>query len=39
LGAKNLHTYIFLDCGLGIYNEILKTNKKVGDVVEKYGFF
>jgi len=28
-----------LDGGLGIYNEILKKNKKVGNVVEKYGFF
>jgi len=36
LGAKNLHTYVFLDAGLGIFNEILKTN--VGDVVEKYVF-
>jgi len=25
-----------LDAGLGSYNEILKNNKKVGDVVDKY---
>jgi len=27
-----------LDAGLGSYNEILKNNKKVGDVVDKYIF-
>jgi len=37
LGAKKLHTYVFLDTGLGICNKILKKN--VGDAVEKYVFF
>jgi len=38
LGAKNLHTYVFLDAGLGIGNEILKKDKNVGDVIDKYVF-
>jgi len=37
LGAKKLHTYVFLDAGLGICNEILRKNY-AGDVVEKYVF-
>jgi len=37
-GANNLHNYVFLDAGIASYNEILKKNKKVGDVVDKYVF-